>query len=124
MEKDRSDLMVFIDLGFLLLVGFLILTETTPRVNVVLPSNEETATPEQEVDVFNLHFGEALQFRIDNGQEILCAPQSLEELVSCMMGQDQTAVFVLIPTSVAPVQNLVSLLDLCQRYNRTCTIPN
>ena len=124
MNKDRSDLMVFIDLGFLLLVGFLILTETTPRVNVVLPGTEETADTEDETEVFNLHFGEALQFYIDDGQEILCNPGSLEELISCMTQQSQTAVFVLIPTSSAPVQNLVSLLDLCQQYNRTCTIPN
>ncbi len=125
MQGDRSDLMVFIDLGFVLLVGFLILTETTPRINVALPGEvEEISTPERESDVLNLRFSGTSLFLVDDGQEILCNPEGLEDLVLCMEQQSRTATFVLIPEGSAPVQHLVSLLDLCRKYDRTCTVPN
>ncbi len=125
MQGDRSDLMVFIDLGFVLLVGFLILTETTPRINVALPGEvEEVSTPEQESDVLNLRFSGTSRFLVDDGQEILCNSEGLQDLVLCMEQQSRTAIFVLIPEGTAPVQHLVSLLDLCRKYDRTCTVPN
>ncbi|MYJ85334.1 MAG: hypothetical protein F4033_14220 [Acidimicrobiaceae bacterium] len=125
MERERSDLLVFIDLGFVLLAGFLILTETTPRINVALPGKaEETAASEDESQVFNLRFGRGFRFLVDDGQETLCSPESLESLVSCMERLPRTAIFVLIPEEQAPVQHLVSLLDLCRKYGRTCTVPN
>lgn len=117
--------MVFIDLGFVLLVGFLILTETTPRINVALPGEaEETSAVEREREVFNLRFSGTLQFLVNDGQETLCNSEGLEALVSCMAQLPRTAIFVLIPEGQAPVQHLVSLLDLCRRYDRTCTVPN
>ena len=119
--------MVFIDLGFVLLVGFLILTETTPRINVALPGepeSEEISTSEHKPDVLNLRFSGTLRFIVDNGQETLCNLEGLEALVSCMEQLPRTAIFVLIPEGQAPVQHLVTLLDLCRRYNRTCTVPN
>lgn len=127
MKGDRSDLMVFIDLGFVLLVGFLILTETAPRINVALPGEpevEERSTSEDQPDVFNLRFSGTLGFLVDDGQEAVCNPEGLEALVSCMEQLPRTAIFVLIPEGQAPVQHLVSLLDLCRRYDRTCTVPN
>ena len=117
--------MVFIDLGFVLLVGFLILTETTPRINVALPGeDEETSATEREREVFNLRFSGTLQFLVDDGQETLCNSEGLEALVSCMAQQPRTAIFVLVPEGQAPVQHLVTLLDLCRQYDRTCTVPN
>ena len=125
MHGDRTDLMVFIDLGFVLLVGFLILTETTPRINVALPGDaEETSATEREREVFNLRFSGTLQFLVDDGQETLCNPEGLEALRSCMEQLPSTAIYVLIPQGQAPVQHLVTLLDLCRRYDRTCTVPN
>jgi len=124
MEHERSDLLVFIDLGFVLLVGFLILTETTPRVNVALPGEaEETAASEDDSQVFNLRFGGTLRFFVDDGQETLCSPEGVEALLSCMEQLPRTAIFVLVPEGQAPVQRLVSLLDLCRKYDRTCTVP-
>lgn len=117
--------MVFIDLGFVLLVGFLILTETTPRINVALPGEaEETSAVERERQVYNLRFSGTLLFLVDDGQETLCNSEGLEALVSCMEQQPRTAIFVLVPEGQAPVQHLVTLLDLCRQYDRTCTVPN
>ena len=117
--------MVFIDLGFVLLVGFLILTETTPRTSVALPgAAEETAPSDSASNVLNLHFNGTSEFLIEDGQETLCNPASPEKLVSCMQQQPRTTIFVLIPEGPAHVQHLVSLLDLCRRHDWTCTVPN
>lgn len=117
--------MVFIDLGFVLLVGFLILTETTPRVNVVLPEEaEKSEVSEDEMSVFNLRFNGSSNFVIDDGEAVICNPEGLVALVSCMDQQVNTATFVLIPVGSAPVQYLVTLLDLCRRHNKTCAVPN
>lgn len=122
--EDRSDLLVFIDLGFVLLVGFLILTETAPRVNVVLPEEvKNTTAPEEELNVLNLRFDGSSNFTVDDGKDIICDSEGLVELASCMNKQID-ATFVLIPEGSAPVQYLVTLLDLCKRHNQTCAVPN
>ncbi len=129
MQEDRTDLMVFIDLGFVLLVGFLILTETAPRSNVALPGDvEEPSEPITDLSVFNIHFNEMEQFRVENGVQLFCDLQGSDQLQSCMQQIVQNlvedVVFVLIPTDQATVQQMVSILDLCSQNGWTCTIRN
>ena len=128
MNEDRSDLMVFIDLGFVLLVGFLLLTETTPRNNVALPGDVEQAQSQPlELAVHNLHFSGNQRFWIEDGVQTFCDLVSIQSLEACMsqIVQSRTGVvFVLIPTLQASVQELVELLDLCEFKKWTCTVNN
>ncbi|MDE0232433.1 MAG: hypothetical protein OXN93_09155 [bacterium] len=102
--EDRSDLLVFIDLSFVLLVGFLILTETAPRVNVVLPEKtEQSMSSEDDQNIFNLRFDGSSRFTIDDGKNLICNPQGLQALVTCM-NEQENGTYILIPEDVAPVQ--------------------
>jgi len=128
MKEDRTDLMVFIDLGFVLLVGFLLLTETTPRNNVALPGDvEEPLTPPSELAVYNLHFSGEGRFWVEDGMQTFCDLNTVQSLHNCMgqiVESRAGAVFVLIPTGRASVQHLVELLDVCEFNDWTCTVNN
>lgn len=119
---------MFIDLGFVLLVGFLILTETAPRSNVALPGDaEETSESMSELTVFNLHFNGDGRFRVENGTHQFCDLDDVELLESCMQQVAQNhvgAVFILVPEGLATVQQLVSLFDMCTLNEWTCTVNN
>ncbi|MCY3630141.1 MAG: hypothetical protein OXI05_10070 [Bacteroidota bacterium] len=128
MKEERTDLMVFIDLGFVLLVGFLILTETAPRSNVALPGDvEEPSESMSELAVFNVHFNEGGHFRVENGIQSFCELDEPGLLQLCLHEIVQTsvgAVFVLVPAGRATVQQLVTMLDLCELNGWTCTVSN
>ena len=84
MEDDRSDLLLFIDLGFILLVGFLILTETTPEAEVPLPSeSQEESDP---VPLYEVRFDDRMQFLVLRlpQQTAACVPETLAHLAGCL----------------------------------------
>ncbi len=128
MKEDRSDLMLFIDLGFILLVGFLVLSDTTPKENVPLPAGDEEEQPrepEEDRRVFEVLFTADLQFLVVavREQSQVCAPVGMEAFTSCLSAvASSSAVFVLAPQGLATVQQLVSLLDVCHRNQWRCTV--
>jgi len=128
MKNDRTDLMVFIDLGFVLLAGFLLVTETAPRNNVALPGDaEQSSSPPTELLVHNVHFSEEKRFWIEDGVQTFCDLNTVQSLQVCMRQIVQSrvgAVFVLVPTGRATVQQLVGLLDVCEHNDWTCTVNN
>ena len=129
MKDDRTDLMLFIDLGFILLAGFLGLTDTTPIKNVPLPASkaEEQQARDQSSPIYEILFDTHLNFLVltTNGQVEVCSPTRLDGLVTCLtplVANSSEAVFVLAPQGRATVQQLVSLLDLCFRNTWRCTV--
>lgn len=129
MQGDRSDLMVFIDLGFILLVGFLLVSDTTQKENVALPSDKEEEQQNQaEIGVtYEVQFNANFDFLVLNLREqvVVCFASGIEEFASCVLSLTEAAsqpVFVLSPFGRASVQQLVSLLDLCKRSEWRCTI--
>ncbi len=127
MQDDRSDLLLFIDLGFILLVGFLVLTDTTPRENVALPAGEEEHQKLDDRLIYEVLFDVNLDFIVTfmQDQTEVCAPSGLETLAECltsMAGESTGTVFVFLPQGRATVQQLVSLLDLCYRNQWRCTV--
>ena len=129
-DSDRSDLMVFIDLGFILLVGFLVLTDTTPKENVPLPARQnEEQRFEEERQVYEVLFDVNLSIRVVDmrAQAEICAPEGLDAVVACLTSlveQSASTVFVLAPQGHATVQQLVSFLDLCYHNGWRCTVNN
>lgn len=130
MGEDRGDLLIFIDLAFVLLVGFLILTETTPRLNVALPGDPEAESTEvgNGPKIYNLYFDGSSQFIVEDSQSTICNVMGYNSLIECMRelaSTVQTAVFVIIPQGRrATVQVMVSILDLCYHDGLTCTVSN
>ena len=123
-------MMLFIDLGFILLVGFLVLTDTTPKENVPLPSGEDEEQPElpeEERQIYEVLFTADLQFLVVaiREQTQVCVPVDLDALTSCLgslSASSPNSVFVYAPQGLATVQQLVSLLDLCYRNGWRCTV--
>ncbi|MCY3487817.1 MAG: biopolymer transporter ExbD [Bacteroidetes bacterium] len=131
MKEDRSDLMVFIDLGFILLVGFLLVSDTTQKENVALPSEkeEEQQNPTEIGVTYEVQFNAILDFLVLNLREqvVICSASGVEEFTSCILPLTDSApkpVLVLSPYGRASVQQLVSLLDLCKRSEWRCTVDN
>lgn len=132
MGEDRSDLMVFIDLGFILLVGFLILADTTQKENIPLPSSpdEERQPPPTTIGTaYEVQFDVNMNFLVTDPreQEAICSASGIEEVTPCIVSLADSAarsVFILSPRGRAVVQQLVSLLDLCQHYGWLCTVDN
>lgn len=127
MEDDRSDLLLFIDLGFILLVGFLMLTETTPEAEVPLPN--ESREESDPVPLYEVRFDDQMHFMVLWLPQRVeaCVPATLAHLAGCLeqaYKQDERTVFVLSPQGEATVQQLVSMLDLCTRRNWRCTVSN
>ncbi len=120
--------MVFIDLAFVLLVGFLILTETDPRLNVALPTEPEVEPISASgPTVYNLHFDGGNRFLVESTQGAVCNPMGFENLTLCMeqvTSTAQTVVFVLIPQGRATVQHMVYILDMCYTNEWNCTVTN
>ncbi len=125
MENDRADMLLFIDLGFILLVGFLMLTDTESQAEVLLPSeSEEASAPSLAYEV---QFDDRMSFVVLRlpEREPACAPVALVELAFCMeqaSRQDSKVAFVLAPQGRATVQQMVSMLDLCTRRSWQCTV--
>lgn len=129
-SEDRTDLMVFIDLGFILLTGFLIIAETSQKENVPLPREEEEQQNPTEIGItYEVQFNANMDFLVINPREQVevCSASGIEEVMPCLFSlTDSTPqpFLVLLPRGQAVVQQLVSLLDLCQRYSWRCTIDN
>ena len=131
MQEERSDLLVFIDLGFILLVGFLLVSDTTQKENVTLPSEkeEEQQNPLEIGVTYEVQFNANLDFLVLNLRErvVICSISGVEEFTSCIFPLTDSVpqpVFVLSPHGRASVQQLVSLLDLCKRSEWRCTVDN
>ncbi len=127
MENDRADMLIFIDLGFILLVGFLMLTETESQAEVVLPSeSQEASAPSLAYEV---QFDDRMHFMMLWLPERIeaCSPATLVELAACMEQAwrlDSQVSFVLAPQGRATVQQMVAMLDLCTRRSWRCTVSN
>lgn len=127
---------MFIDLAFVLLVGFLILTETNPRMNVALPGDPEVESTSDDIGptIFNLYFDEAMRFLLEDSRFLLedslsaaCTTTGLEATVACMaevIDSLESTVFILIPQGSASVQQMVAILDVCYYHDWNCTVQN
>ena len=129
MEKDRSDLLLFIDLGFILLVGFLMLTETTPEVDVPLPDGQQEQQESEPVPLYEVQFDARMHFLVLKlpENEAACVPTTIGALAGCLEQAyrwNERTIFVLSPQGEATVQQLVSMLDLCSRRDWQCTVNN
>ena len=126
MEKDKTDMLIFIDLGFILLVGFLFLTTTTPDVEIPLPDGQRTEQVSAS-SVYEVQFNKNMNFVVGHisNNTVMCADSGIDQLTGCINRIntfDNEAAFLLAPQGETTVQQLVSVLDVCSRESYKCSV--
>lgn len=127
MRGDQIDLQLFIDLGFILLAAFFILTEQSARLQVPMPLEQQPEQIETTQVVYDLNFDAQMQIVLlrQPDQQLFCSANTLEQTQICMRRAGQQAastLIVLSPIGEATLQQMVSLLDLCLAEQLSCTI--
>lgn len=127
MQANQTDLQLFIDLGFILLAAFFLMTEQAPRLQVPLPGEQLLEQMESVPVVFEVHFDEHMQVVLlrQQDQELFCTAVTMVETRACLRGASEDAtstLLILSPQGGATLQQMVSILDLCLAEKLACTI--
>ncbi|MDE2730204.1 MAG: hypothetical protein OXU68_04425 [Bacteroidota bacterium] len=125
MREGQADLQLFIDLGFILLAAFFLLTEQMPRLQVPLP--QETEQSESAPVIYEVHFDERMQVMLlrQSDQEVFCTSTNVSEARACMRRvktERPGSLLVLSPQGGSTLQQMVSLLDLCLAEGLSCSV--
>ena len=123
MRRAHGFLLRFIDLGLLLLMAFLVVAELNPTHQESLPGNPGQPEAAEVSATYELMFDADFDLRLKSAanDRILCRATEMDVLVSCMKKQPPGR-FVLTPDGRASVQQLVGLMDMCERQRLRCTI--
>ena len=121
MKRAPGHLIRFIDLGLLLLMAFLALSELNPIYQVALPGREKNSVPTVPVIHYRLVFDEDLQMRVMRLPDgtLLCQPHTPITLADCMSEHDGGRILI-TPAGKATVQQLVLVLDVCEDLGLAC----
>ncbi len=120
MNRDQVHMLRFIDLGLLLLLAFLSVAELNPTLQVPLPS--ESQTEQQTVAAritFDRHWSTTIS-RLDQ-KEMICETRDIASLRDCLQSQSFMQ-FLVAPDAEATVQQIVTVLDLCNEAHHRCEL--
>ena len=118
MRRTHGFLLRFLDLGLLLLMAFLVVAELNPSHQESLPGPVVQVT--EATRVYALTFNDEGSMRITWQGRLLCDSSESDRLLSCLRTHPAGRI-VLIPTSRATVQQLVTLMDTCEVRSLDCT---
>ncbi len=126
--RRRGYLLRFIDLGLIILFGFLMISDITVISQVTLPGkSDEPADPNQDDDqvhlgvsigadgkyeVINLTDRTQLHGGISSSEELQFVLQTLDNQHTA---REQVLNILIEPTPSSPMQKLVDVLDVCER---------
>ncbi len=126
--RRRGYLLRFIDLGLIILFGFLMISDITVISQVTLPGkSDEPADPNQDDDqvhlgvsigadgkyeVINLTDRTQLHVGISSTEELQFVLQTLDNQHTA---RQQVLNILIEPTPASPMQKLVDVLDVCER---------
>ena len=126
MRQHHEDLQLFIDLGFILLAAFFMLTEQSVLLQVPLPGDDDDQQVASEAErqaVYEVHFDERMQVVVlrQPGDVFYCSSASdMAQLEVCLLrlhSESPNSLLVLSPQGAATLQQLVSLLDFCLEHS-------
>ena len=123
MRHAHGFLLRFIDLGLLLLMAFLVVAELNPTHQESLPGVPGQPEATEEAAIYEVMFDADfnIRLRLPAKDRTLCKTTAMDVLALCIEEQPPGR-FVLKPDRQASVQQLVGLLDLCERQRLRCTI--
>ncbi|MEX0773934.1 MAG: biopolymer transporter ExbD [Balneolales bacterium] len=122
--KKNSFLIRFIDIGLIMLFGFVIISDITVRSQIELPGHNESSTGESQNILLFLEIKEANQFEITEVETQLMYDEinglsELEELLLSIrqekQAEDLDVTAVIHPQEEVTMQQLVDVLDICDR---------
>ncbi|MEX0780868.1 MAG: biopolymer transporter ExbD [Balneolales bacterium] len=133
--KKNSFLIRFIDIGLILLFGFVIISDITIRSQIELPGHEDSASGETENILLFLEIQEANQYKITEVETQLTYEEinglsELEGLLLAIKEEKMADNFnisaVIHPQEDATMQQLVDVLDICDRIgiSKNINIPS
>ena len=127
--QRKGYLIRFIDIGLIILFGFLMISDLTIISQIELPgkSDEQQETPPENRILLGLTINSEGGFSIKNmdDEKVLytdiMAFEELEFILTTLSGQHKqdgnTLSIYIEPMAEAPMQSLVDVLDVCERLN-------
>lgn len=122
--KKSSFLIRFIDIGLILLFGFVIISDITIRSQIELPGHGNSTDEESQNVLLFVEIQEANMFQVSEVEaEIMYEEveglQELEELLLFIQQEKQAegngVTAIIHPLEEATMQQLVDVLDICDR---------
>jgi len=123
---NRSGFLIrFIDIGLILLLGFLWISDISTFAQIEMPDDEEEQSTEQ-TDTFFLKVQvlKAGEFTLVEmgSQDVLCSDVSRSQLEKCLrtardriQSEEERPVVLIEPIKASAVQHTVDVMDICDR---------
>ena len=122
--KKSSFLIRFIDIGLILLFGFVIISDITVRSQIELPGQENSSGEETTNHLYFLVIQEGNHYTLTETQTQLAYEEiqgltELEDLLIAIrqekLAEDGDLTLIIHPEEEATMQQLVDVLDICDR---------
>lgn len=131
--QKRGLLLRFIDVGLILLIAFIAISEIEIVSQIPMPGTDEEVTPQEEraQTLLLVQVKEDSSFnlgRMESEEELVSLPDlsSLEQQLVSMRDQERTQgndiVVIIEADNLSQIQWTVDVLDLCDQYNITKNI--
>lgn len=129
--KKSSFLIRFIDIGLILLFGFVIISDITVRSQIVLPGHDPSISEDTQSLLLFLEIMESNQFKVTEIETQLMYDEinglsELEELLTAIrlekLAENVEVAAVVHPQDEATMQQLIDVLDICDRIGITRNI--
>lgn len=126
MLNSSGFLIRFIDIGLILLLGFLWISDISTFTQIEMPNEEEEQQSTEQTDTFFLKVqvlkgGEFTLVEMES-QEVLCSEVPRPDLEECLrtardriQGEEARPVVLIEPIKASAVQHTVDAMDICDR---------
>lgn len=128
--NNGTFLIRFIDIGLLLLFGFIVISDITVRTQIAMPGTEEETLIEEdrerEITLIIIQIETAETFRVmdSSTEELLGETTASDELEPLMTTVAETyrennidIVVLIQPGEAAVMQSLIQVMDICDRLS-------
>lgn len=125
--KNSGFLLRFIDIGLIILFGFLIISDINSFTYIDMPgsSQNKTATDPQEMTFVSVSISPRNMFTVEvrESGRVPCSnvekgglEECLVEVESSLSRQGQRAIVLVQPSEASMVQRTVDVLDICDKH--------
>ena len=125
--KRPGFLLRFIDIGLIILFGFLVISDIDVFSHIDMPSDDEDEVTEEQLEMafisVEIFFGEEFTASDIETEQVLCERVSLAGLEECLVDmraqyeeQGMQPVVLIEPEDDSIVQSTIDVLDVCDRH--------
>jgi biopolymer transport protein ExbD len=125
--RNSSFLIRFIDIGLIILFGFVIISDITVRSHIDLPSSDpedQEITEESELSLIVINIDPDHVFRLSDYhtstfwgeyQDLQTLESVMEDLMDHLRDEGETPVALIEPHEDITMQSLIDVMDICDR---------